>query len=210
MPATIIKTDLNENVKTFNYHEAEAQHEICTPDLGFHNGFASSAEQPLIRRSLRRSSTRRSYRQINNYDMMQSMSKNYSTYNADDLHIRQALLIQIDQRLLQLQNSQEELGDYNPHCYADEGEVETGWRVDAETDLLRTDPVQSEDTPVRPTASGTTCPTRRAGSGSARCDAGKDKPSPRFRVVKGYAATAGRALVITLSNDDFPALGNPT
>lgn len=35
------------------------------------------------------------------------------------------------QRLLQLQTPQEELSDYKPHCYADEGESEKDQNLDA-------------------------------------------------------------------------------
>ncbi|KAK2825589.1 hypothetical protein Q7C36_019516 [Tachysurus vachellii] len=129
LPPKAFQMDMSENnVKTSKY--VEAQNGISTKELLVHNGFGSSSEQQIIRRSLRRSSTRRSYRQMNNYDMTQSMSRNYSTYYSDDLHMREALLIQLDHSLLQLQNPQEELGDYKPHCYADEGELETDPNLD--------------------------------------------------------------------------------
>ncbi|KAB5546045.1 hypothetical protein PHYPO_G00067580 [Pangasianodon hypophthalmus] len=133
MPAKTAQMDMSEDiVKTSN--SVGPQNGISTQmsvlQNGFRQSFGSSTEQQMIRRSLRRSLTRRSYRQINNYDMMDSMSKNYSTYNSDDFHMRQALLIQLNQRLLQLQTPQEELGDYEPHCYADEGEPETGQKLD--------------------------------------------------------------------------------
>ncbi|KAF4077894.1 hypothetical protein AMELA_G00193250 [Ameiurus melas] len=133
IPVKITQMDMsNETVKVSS--PLGALNGISTQDPLLHNGFrhsfASSAEQQMIRRSFRRSSTRRSYRQGKNYDMMGSMSRNYSTYYSDDLHLRQALLIQLEKRLHQFQTPQEELGDYEPHFYADEGEPEMGVSLD--------------------------------------------------------------------------------
>ncbi|XP_058265022.1 cadherin-like protein 26 isoform X2 [Hemibagrus wyckioides] len=128
MPPKVFQTDMSENPVKATDHLG-AQNGISTQELVVNNGFAAFSDQQMIRRSFRRSSTRRSYRNINNYDMT-SMSRNYSAYYSDDIHMREALLIQLNQSLLQLQNPQEELGDYKPHCYAVEGEPVTDQNLD--------------------------------------------------------------------------------
>ncbi|XP_066529137.1 cadherin-like protein 26 isoform X2 [Hoplias malabaricus] len=83
--------------------------------------------EQLIRRSLRRSSTRRSQRSYRST----TESRNYSLYSVDVFHLRQSLSTQINKRLLKLQAPGEELEDYKPHCYAYEGEPMTDTHLDA-------------------------------------------------------------------------------
>ncbi|XP_047662747.1 cadherin-like protein 26 isoform X1 [Tachysurus fulvidraco] len=52
-----------------------------------------------------------------------SMSTNFTNHR-DHTHISRVLSNQIDQKLVQLQTSEHELGDYKPHSYADEGPEE--------------------------------------------------------------------------------------
>ncbi|KAM9444845.1 uncharacterized protein Hap1MRO34_023885 [Clarias gariepinus] len=129
MPPKIPQLDMSENVLNTT-KPLGAQNVISTQKTLLQNGFKSGIEQQMIRRSLRRSSTRHSYRQIKNYDMMGSMSRNLSINYSEDLHMRQALLIQLNKSLFQLQTPKMELSDHEPYCYADEGEPETCQNLD--------------------------------------------------------------------------------
>ncbi|XP_060794666.1 desmocollin 2-like protein isoform X1 [Neoarius graeffei] len=116
LPAKIAQMDMSEHsVKTFN--SLRAQNGISSQESvlhnGFYQGFSASTEQQMIRRSLQ----------------WDTMSRKYATYSSDVFSLRQKLSIQLDQRLIQLQ-TQEDLFDYEPHCYADEGEHETNQNLD--------------------------------------------------------------------------------
>ncbi|KAM9445352.1 cadherin-like protein 26 [Clarias gariepinus] len=80
------------------------------------NGFSKQ------RSILYNGSTKSLYRQIKNGSMMESTRKKHSTCSTEDVHIKNVLKNQLSQRLAQLQTSEQELSNYEPHCYAYEGE----------------------------------------------------------------------------------------
>ncbi|XP_072553525.1 cadherin-like protein 26 [Salminus brasiliensis] len=90
---------------------------------------SSFYREQMLRRSLHRNSTRRSQR--SHRTVTESMDRNYSSYTVDDFQLRQGLLTQISQKLLRLQAAGEELGDYEPRCYAYEGEPMLDPQLDA-------------------------------------------------------------------------------
>ncbi|XP_060793185.1 cadherin-like protein 26 isoform X1 [Neoarius graeffei] len=138
VPNKITQMGMSENsVKTYN--SLGAQNGISTPESVLHKvqvshqRFATSTEQKMSRRTLQRSSTRRSYQEIKQYDAMGTMSRKYSTYSSD-VSLRHKLSFLLEQRLLQVE-TQEDLCDYEPHCYANEGESETDDDLDTSSIL---------------------------------------------------------------------------
>ncbi|XP_062872180.1 cadherin-like protein 26 [Trichomycterus rosablanca] len=94
------------------------------------------------RRSVRRSSSTRSYRQVRNFDMVDTRNtKNSAYYYQDELNLTTTVVQQLKKRLLQIQD--QELYDYDPHCYAYEGEAENHQDLDnisfSESDLTPDD-----------------------------------------------------------------------
>ncbi|XP_046724878.1 cadherin-like protein 26 isoform X2 [Silurus meridionalis] len=86
-------------------------------------GSATSTENQVLGKTHWRGSTQHSYRLIKNCGMAESMSKNFTTHNIEDFkYFSKVLSKQIDQILHRLQAPEQELGDYEPHCYKYEGD----------------------------------------------------------------------------------------
>ncbi|XP_036447382.1 cadherin-like protein 26 [Colossoma macropomum] len=133
VPAKITQVDSTQTVKAkptlISTYNGIPKHEVIQQN--HQQAYYDSAfqKEQLLRRSLRRSSTRRSYRSY--HSSMSQVKRNYSIYSVDDFHLRQNLLTQINQNLFQLQVPGEELGDYEPYCYAYEGEPMIDPQLDA-------------------------------------------------------------------------------
>ncbi|XP_051961179.1 cadherin-like protein 26 isoform X2 [Xyrauchen texanus] len=86
-----------------------------------------------FQRSIYRSSTRRSYRELKNVQgsSMRSSFRSFSSNNGNIPYMREKLSFLINQQLLAVQTHDEELNVYEPHCYADEGTFTASAELDA-------------------------------------------------------------------------------
>ncbi|XP_049318836.1 cadherin-like protein 26 [Astyanax mexicanus] len=123
VPAKITQVDGTQTVKGNNYIEeynGNVKQEMMQQQSTMAVQDSSFYREQMMRRSLHRNSTRRSYRSYRS--ATETMNRNYSAFSADDYRLRQDLFTRINQNLAQLQAPEKELGDYEPHCYAYEGE----------------------------------------------------------------------------------------
>ncbi|KAI4873636.1 hypothetical protein NFI96_031468, partial [Prochilodus magdalenae] len=107
-----VQTTKTPTIFVGKYHEDLNQDAMTTNYQQVIHDSTFQKEQ-MLRRSLRR------------------INGGYSIYSTEDYLLRQNLLTQMNMRLIRLQAPGEELGDYEPHCYAYEGEPMIDPQLDA-------------------------------------------------------------------------------
>ncbi|KAI5612090.1 cadherin-like protein 26 isoform X1 [Silurus asotus] len=117
----ILHDDVSGNIIKCNIEMPGTDCEVPFDQLHINkNGVMSEA---FSKHSMHKGSTQHSYRLIKNCGMAESMSKNFATHNIEDFnHFSKVLSKQIDQNLHRLQAPEQELCDYEPHCYKYEGD----------------------------------------------------------------------------------------
>ncbi|KAL7864501.1 hypothetical protein AOLI_G00159210 [Acnodon oligacanthus] len=133
VPAKITQVESIQTIKAkpnlISTYDGISKQEVIQQNLQQAYYDSTFQKEQLLRRSLRQSSTRRSYR--SHHSSMDQVKRNHSIYSVDDFQLRQNLLTQLNQNLFQLQVPGEELSDYEPHCYAYEGEPMSDPQLDA-------------------------------------------------------------------------------
>ncbi|XP_056304805.1 cadherin-like protein 26 [Danio aesculapii] len=114
------KVNSSQNVRSQTVIQ-KSQHAVSQAPQQLLNGQA-------FERSSYRSSTRRSYRNFQRASIRSSFRSNYKVNTS---YFGENLAVLINQKVLSLQMREEELGAYEPHCYADEGKPTASSELDA-------------------------------------------------------------------------------